>query len=162
MRRLGRCHAGQRSFPGLAEPVHSAALGLLALGPLCGGALGSLFEKVFVMAITRSPQHRIMFAHTAEPGPQQHPLPRTGRRRRHILQATVGVLHDQQPLLRHRRSHRQMCDRAHNMLTATTHTDSPACDAPCIRKTPGSPGEFHPEAPTEPCVTISRYTALLI
>jgi len=27
---------------------------------------------------------------------------------------------------------------------------------------PGSPGEFHPEAPTEPCVTISRYTALLI
>jgi len=31
-----------------------------------------------------------------------------------------------------------------------------------VLKTPGSPGEFHPEAPTEPCVTISRYTALLI
>ena len=27
---------------------------------------------------------------------------------------------------------------------------------------PGSPGEFHPEAPTEPCLTVSRYTALLI
>ena len=27
---------------------------------------------------------------------------------------------------------------------------------------PGSPGESHPEAPTEPCLTVSRYTALLI
>src|SRR3954452_20506068 len=26
----------------------------------------------------------------------------------------------------------------------------------------GSPGEFHPRAPTEPCVTVSRHTALLI
>src|ERR1039457_4683687 len=26
----------------------------------------------------------------------------------------------------------------------------------------GSPGESHPEAPTEPCLTVSRYTALLI
>jgi hypothetical protein len=29
-------------------------------------------------------------------------------------------------------------------------------------RAPGSPGEFHPEAPTEPCLTVSRYTALLI
>src|SRR5829696_9157197 len=26
----------------------------------------------------------------------------------------------------------------------------------------GSPGEFHPRAPTEPCVTVSRHTALVI
>ena len=29
-------------------------------------------------------------------------------------------------------------------------------------KRPGSPGESHPEAPTEPCLTVSRYTARLI
>ena len=47
-----------------------------------------------------------------------------------------------------------------------------AADEPCGARSPtfsreegrrsGGPGESHPRAPTEPCVTVSRYTALVI
>jgi hypothetical protein len=58
MRRLARCHAGSgRAGVWLSWSICRAG----SFGPrvTMWRRLGSLFEKVFVMAITRSPQHRI-------------------------------------------------------------------------------------------------------
>ena len=63
--------------------------------------------------VRRDAVHGDLFAHSGEPGPEQHRFSGAERGRRGVLQAAVGVQHGQQPVLRHRRRHRQPCDRGH-------------------------------------------------
>src|SRR5689334_8041318 len=50
----------------------------------------------------------------------------------------------------HRRTRRQFTSRGCGSFTGMTFRWS------------GGPGESHPRAPTDPCVTVSRYTALVV